>query len=222
MEVELQYTPDAVSFYETNQNAEIELNEKALNKNKSLNTLQKNAFKNLVQDINKYSDYNSLSGGDLVEATDKYQQLMNLSGIYGIRDYIKTGKVTGKQLIKGDGGSEGYISNFPGCPKESDLKKGYVPKTWIDSNGVEFTTEEEWTFNKGTGQWEGLIAGEVIYKNRNEVPEWELFVPQERFIKRISLSIPTQLPMGRNGWLDSMRRQRSADGSYQARVGTSR
>lgn len=230
MEVELQYTPDVQSFYELNQNATINLNEKALSKNRSLNSNQKNYFKSLVNDINSMSG--NVSTDNVAEAQDKYRKLLNLSGLYGIRDYIKVGNYTGElkevkpqAMGMGEKKPEVYASNFPGCPKESDLKKGYIPSTWIDENGmeVEQIVEGEWKYNRDTGQWEGMVNGETSIKNRAEVPEWEVFIPEDRIIKRVLNIMPTQVKMGTNDWRESFKgRKRMNDGRYQARVGTSR
>lgn len=237
MEVELQYTPDVQTFYELNQNAEINLNEKALNKNKSLTNIQKNAIKQLVRDVNKYASRQSLDSSELVEVGDKYRQLNNIAGIYGIRDYIKVGNYTGNALqpkpqasgldVSGTGsdgsGSVPYYSIFPGCPKDNDLRKGYVPSTWIDENGMEIqqSIEGDWKYDEGSDSWKGTINGEIVLKNRNEVPEWEVFIPEQRMIKRVLNAVPVQLPMGKGDW-GVRGRKRMNDGGYQARVGTSR
>lgn len=232
MEIELQYTPDVQTFYELNQNAEINLNEKALNKNKSLTNIQKNAIKQLVKDVNKYAGLQSLGSNELAEVSDKYRQLNNIVGIYGIRDYIKIGNYTGNVLqpkpqaigaTGSSGVSEPYSSIFPGCPKDNDLRKGYVPSTWIDENGMEVQQfiEGDWKYDEGDDKWKGIISGEVVVKNREEVPEWEVFIPEQRMLKKLTNAIPVQLPMGKGDW--SIRgRKRMDNGGYQARVGTSR
>lgn len=228
MEVELQYTPDVQTFYEYNQNAEINLNEKALNKNRSLTNIQKNAVKQLVKDVNKYANRQSLDSNELAEVGDKYRQLNNIVGIYGIRDYIKVGNYTGNPLsptpqASGSGESVPYSSIFPGCPKDNDLRKGYVPSTWIDENGMEIqqNIEGDWKYDEGSDSWKGTLNGEIILKNRSEVPEWEVFIPEQRILRKIVNAVPIQLPMGKGDW-GVRGRKRMNDGGYQARVGTSR
>ena len=245
MEIELQFTPDIESFYSSNQNADIFLNERALMKNKSLNPSQKDYMRQLVQDVNKYSNYSSLSGNQLAEARDKYNQLKNLAGIYGISDYIRTGQVSDNKILMNMGlqngiegqplGSEGiegekvggveevtYKSNFPGKPKDDDLRKGYVPKAWVDEQGNEITMNDDWHYNSGTGMWEGQVNGQMMYRSRNEAPEWEVFIPAERMIKRVSISMtPNQAPMGRGEWKERMKgAKKTNEGNYQAKVGT--
>ena len=228
MEIELQYTPDVLSFYEANQNADININEKALNKNRSLSSIQKSFIRQLVKDVNSFSNYSSLDVNQLAQASDKYRQLMNVSGLYNIKDYIRMGDYKGKELVVKAASEpiEGepvvvYSSNFPGCPKESDLNKGYVPNVWIDVDGAEIVTEGQWKYNNGA--WEGVVDGEVVYKTRAEAPEWEVFVPSERFIKKIEKAVPLQIPMGKdNGWEKYFRggRKRKPDGTFQTRVGS--
>lgn len=231
MEVELQYPLDIASFYGENQNADINLNERALGKNRNLTPYQKNSIRELVRDINDYSKYDSLSGYQLAEASDKYRKLMNLSGIYNIRDYIKTGTVTGKELVaqasidnNGEVKEVVYLSNFPGCPKENDMNKGYVPSTWIDEGGqeVEQVIEGQWVYDQGEEKWKGTINGETIYKKRSEVPEWEVFVPKERVIKKVIRIVPEQLRMDNYRWEKGFRgnKKRKSDGTYQTRVGS--
>ena len=88
MEVELQYMPDVQSFYEANQGAEISLNEKALGKNKSLTPIQKNAIRNLVNEINGYSSYNQSTGGTNSIATSTgYLTSNNRMKYRGIEDF---------------------------------------------------------------------------------------------------------------------------------------
>ena len=228
MEIELQYMPDVLSFYEANQNADININEKALNKNRSLSSIQKGFIRQLVKDINDYSNYSSLDANQLIQANDKYRQLMNVSGLYNIKDYIRIGDYKAKNLVSTSEPIESestesvvYSSNFPGCPKESDLNKGYVPNVWIDADGAEIVTEGQWKYKDGV--WEGVINGEVVYKTRGEAPEWEVFIPSERFIKKIEKAVPLQIPMGKTKeWEKYFRggRKRKSDGTFQTRVGS--
>jgi hypothetical protein len=249
-EVELQYTPDVTTFFECNQNASINLNERALNKNRSLNNIQKNAIRQLVQDINQYSNADSLSATEQVVANDKYRKLVNLTGLYEIKDYILTGEaktgvlkstgltvsgsmgIEGVDEVKEDEGSdekdkiETYSSNLPGCPRENDLRQGKVPKVWLNPEGQEFeeSLERDWVYDQEANQWKGIFSDtDIIFRQREEVPEWEIFIPADRVIKSIPNTVALQIPMGGKGWENNLRgRQRRSGGydGYQARVGT--